>query len=60
MKGRRDETQMLPQVVSRAIEMLIMHALRDGQEVTSAAVSKSIVLFEDVAALVWFDIACME
>ena len=42
MKGRHDESMILPQVASKAIEMLIMHALRDGQEVTSAAVSATI------------------
>ena len=42
MKGMHDESKSLPPVVSEAIEMLIMHALSDGQEVTSAAVSRSI------------------
>ena len=41
-KGLHDESKSLPPVVSEAIEMLIMHALSDGQEVTSAAVSRSI------------------
>ena len=39
MKGIHDESKTLPPVVSEPIEMLIMHAFSDGQEVTSAAVS---------------------
>ena len=41
-KGMSEESKSLPQVVGEGIEMLIMHALGDGQEVTSAAVSKTI------------------
>ena len=37
-KGCHDESKIIPQVVSEAIEMLIMHALSDGQEVTSPGV----------------------
>ena len=41
-KGRNDNAKVVPPVVSNAIEMLIMHALSDGQEVTSAAVTTSL------------------
>ena len=41
-KGRHDHAKVIPHAVSQAVEMLIMHALSDGQEVTSAAVAKTI------------------